>query len=190
MTFEQAFKKIKTKFDNVDASKLQDMALQITLSDEDCGGTLYAAVKNSALEVEPYDYKDNDAVIDITKVSLTSILDGKASVDAEIEKGALSVKGDFDKFSAFAAAVKPAPKKVAAKKTTTKKAVAPKKAATPKKAEEKKTAVKTEAKKTTAAKAPAKTEAKKSEVKAAATKTANKAETKTEAKKTTAKTTK
>ena len=89
MTFEQAFKRIKTKFENVDATNLQDTALQITFSDEDCGGTFYAAVKDGILAVEPYDYKDNDAVIDVTRASLAAILDKKSSVEKEVEKGSL-----------------------------------------------------------------------------------------------------
>lgn len=128
MTFEQAFKRIKTKFENVDASKLQDMALQITLSDEDCGGTFYAAVRNGEMAVEPYDYKDNDAVIDVTRASLTAILSGKASIDKEIEKGNLTVKGDLEKVASVKSAIKIPEKKEAAKKTV-KKSVAKKSAA-------------------------------------------------------------
>lgn len=140
MTFEQAFKRIKTKFGNVNASKLEDMAIQITFSDEDCGGTFYAAVKNGVLEVEPYDYRDNDAVIDVTRTALASILDGKSSVEKEIEKGTLSVKGNLEKVAAVKDAIvvpvkKPAVRKTpAAKKTTTKKTAETKK-------EEKKSAV-------------------------------------------------
>ena len=122
MTFEQAFKRIKTKFENVDATNLQDMALQITFSDEDCGGTFYAAVKEGALSVEPYDYKDNDAVIDVTRASLAAILDKKSNVEKEVEKGALSVKGNLEKAAAFVDAIKVPEKKTTAKKTTVKKA--------------------------------------------------------------------
>ena len=39
MTFEAAFKKLKEKFANVKPEMLDDMAIQITLSEEDCGGT-------------------------------------------------------------------------------------------------------------------------------------------------------
>ena len=144
MTFEQAFKRIKTKFENVDATNLQDMALQITFSDEDCGGTFYAAVKEGALSVEPYDYKDNDAVIDVTRASLAAILDKKSNVEKEVEKGALSVKGNLEKAAAFVDAIKVPEKKTTAKKTTVKKA-APK--TTAKKAETKTTTKKTAEKK-------------------------------------------
>ncbi len=175
MTFEQAFKRIKTKFENVDASKLQDMALQITLSDEDCGGTLYAAVKDGALAVEPYDYKDNDAVLDVTKAALVSILTGKTSIEKEIENGNLTVKGNLEKVASVKDAII-IPKKAPAKKAPAKKAPAKKTAA---KKETAKPAVKAAPAKKAETK-PVKTEpAKKAEVKPAKAEPVKKAETKT-----------
>lgn len=174
MTFEQAFKRIKTKFENVDASKLQDMALQITLSDEDCGGTLYAAVKDGALAVEPYDYKDNDAVLDVTKAALVSILTGKTSIEKEIENGNLTVKGNLEKVASVKDAII-IPKKAPAKKAPAKKAPAKKTAA---KKETAKPAVNAAPAKKAETK-PVKAEpAKKAEVKPAKAEPVKKAETK------------
>ena len=126
MTFEAAFKKLKEKFKNVDAAALEDMAIQITISDEDCGGTFYAAVRNHVLAVEPYDYKDNDAVVDVTRAALTSLLDGKTTIDKAIEKGDMTVMGDLQKVAAIRQALKLPEKKPAAKKPAAKKAPAPK----------------------------------------------------------------
>lgn len=106
MTFEAAFKRLKTKFENVDATVLDDMAIQITLTDEDSCGTFYAQIKSNELFVEPYDYKDNDAVIAITRKSLGAILDSKSSFDKAIEKGEATVAGDLDKFEAFKNSIK------------------------------------------------------------------------------------
>lgn len=106
MTFEAAFKRLKTKFENVDATVLNDMAIQITLTDEDSCGTFYAQIKSNKLFVEPYDYKDNDAVIAITRKSLSAILDSKSSFDKAIEKGEATVAGDLDKFEAFKNSIK------------------------------------------------------------------------------------
>ena len=155
MTFEVAFKRLKEKFNNVDPALLDDMAIQITMSDEDCGGTFYAAVKDHVLAVEPYDYKDNDAVIDITRKALAAILDGKMTFDKAVEKGEATLMGNLGKIAAVKDAIK-AP--VKAEKKTVKKTVAKKtetKKAEPKKAEAKKAetpkAKKTTAKKTTKA---------------------------------------
>lgn len=161
MTFEAAFKKLKEKFANVKPEMLDDMAIQITLSDEDCGGTFYAQVKDKSLYVEPYDYKDNDAVIDITRKALASILDGKSTFEKAVEKGEATVMGNIDKISAVKAAIvppvkKPAVKKTtAAKKTTAKKEEPVKKAEAAKKAEPAKKA-ETVKKAESAKKAPAK----------------------------------
>lgn len=122
MTFETAFKRLKDKFANVDATVLEDMAIQITLSDEDCGGTFYAAVRNHVLAVEPYDYKDNDAVIDVTRAALASLLDGKTTIDKAIEKGDMSVMGDLQKVAAIRNALKIPEKKPTSRKKAAEKA--------------------------------------------------------------------
>lgn len=113
MTFETALKKIKAKFEEVDASKLADMAVQVTLTDEDCGGTLYFKAAEGKVVVEGYDYRDNDAVIDIDRKALNDILSGKLTLDKAIEKGLATAKGDFDKLATLNDAI---PKYVAPSK--------------------------------------------------------------------------
>ncbi len=160
MTFEKAFEAIKKKFADADAKDVRDFALQITLSDEDCGGTFYAAVRDGVLAVEPYDYKENDAVMDISKADFAALVSGRISLDKAVEKGA-SLKGDASVVDALKATLKKAPKKPAPKK-------AAEKTETPKTAPVKPAAEKTEAPKTAPAKkAPAakKTAAKQSAVK-------------------------
>lgn len=125
MTFENALKKIKTAFENADVSKLADMAVQVTLSDEDCGGTFYFKSENGTLEVEGYDYRDNDAVIDIARKSLMDILAGKTTLDIAVEKGTATVKGDFEKLDTLKDAI---PEYIApSRKKTEKKTEAPEK---------------------------------------------------------------
>ena len=165
MTFENALKKIKTEFAKADASKLADMAVQVTMTDEDCGGTFYFKASNGELAVEGYDYRDYDAVIDIARKALMDILAGKTTLDAAIEKGMATAKGDFSKLDTLKDAIAPykAPaKKTPAKKTPAKKAPA-KKVETKKAEPVKKAEVKVETKKAE----PKKVEAKKAEVKPA-----------------------
>ena len=139
--------KVKEKFNNADASNTSDFAIQITMTDEDCGGTFYAEVKNGTLAVEPYDYYDNNLVLDITKSDLLAVLSGRSSLDKAIANGDAAVKGDASKLADLKATIKKAPaKKAAAKKAPAKKEAAPKKEA-PK--AETKTAAKTTTKKTT-----------------------------------------
>ena len=115
MTFEKAFEAIKKKFADADAKDVRDFALQITLSDEDCGGTFYTAVRGGVLAVEPYDYKENDAVMDISKADFAALVSGRISLDKAVEKGA-SLKGDASVVDALKATLKKAPKKPAPKK--------------------------------------------------------------------------
>ena len=167
MTFEQAFLKVKEKFDNADAKGVADFAIQVTFTDEDCGGTFYAEVKDGKLAVEPYDYVDNNAVLNITKAALLAVLSGRSSLDKAIANGDAYVQGDASKVADWKATIKKAPaKKTAAKKTTAaKKAPAKKTTTAAKKAPAKKTTA-TAKKAAPAAKAEAKTEVKAAPAKA------------------------
>ena len=186
MTYEQAFLKIKEKFDNADASNVSDFAIQITFMDEDCSGIFYAEVKDGALYVEPYDYNDNSLAITITKSALLAYLGGRSSLDKAIANGDAYVeRGDVEKMEALKSTIKKAP----AKKTPAKKAPAKKtetKTAT-KKAPAKKTETKTAAKAAPAKKTETKVApAKKAEPKTTAKPVETKTTTKTTATKTTA----
>ena len=122
MTFENAVKKIREKFNELDASKLVDMAVQVTLTDEDCGGTLYFKVADGAVEVEGYDYRDNDVILDIERKALMDIISGKSTLEKAVEKGQATAKGDYARLESIKDAVKPAVKKTPVKKATAKKA--------------------------------------------------------------------
>lgn len=143
MTFEKAFDSIKKKFADADVKDISDFALQVTLSDEDCGGTFYIAVQSGVLAVEPYDYKDNNAVLDIAKSDLLAIIGGRKSIDKAVESGA-SLKGDAAVIDSLKAMFKTPAKKAPAKKAAAKKTAAKK--AAPKKAAVKKPAAKAEKK--------------------------------------------
>ena len=97
MTFEKAFESVKKKFINSDASGVDDFAVQITLTDNDCGGTFYAEVKQGVLNVEPYDYRDNNAALTISKTALLSYLGKRTSLDRAISDEGSSVYGDTTK---------------------------------------------------------------------------------------------
>ena len=144
MTFEKKFETLKKSFVKADLEKLtESFALQVNMTDEDCGGTFYVAYVDGTLAVEPYDYKDNTAVVT-----------GSSADVAKLAKGtvAVAVEGNAAQVEMFAASfVKPAAKKPAAKKAAPAKKPAAK--------VEKKAEVKAEAK-PVAKKAEVKTEAK------------------------------
>lgn len=179
MTFEKRFDQFKKELTKCDTKDLpKDLAMQVTMTDEDCGGTFYVANIDGNFAVEPYDYKDNTVNITASAKTLKDLLAGKLDGPDALFRGLVEVNGNLEHALAVTAlkpvapAKKPAAKKTAAKKPATKK-TATKKAAT-KTAEEKKPA----AKKTTTKKAATKAA---EEKKPAAKKTAEK---KTAAKKT------
>ena len=144
MTFEKKFETLKKSFVKADLEKLtESFALQVNMTDEDCGGIFYVAYVDGTLAVEPYDYKDNTAVVT-----------GSSADVAKLAKGtvAVAVEGNAAQVEMFAASfVKPVAKKPAAKKAAPAKKPAAK--------VEKKAEVKAEAK-PVAKKAEVKTEAK------------------------------
>ncbi len=163
MTFEQAFLKIKAKFDGADLSKLvNDFAIQVNMTDEDAGGAFYIQSADGKLFVEPYDYHDNTADVTLKRLDLVKILDGKLTVEKALESGKLYVNGNADDLKVAASVIKAPAKKAAPKKTAAKKAEVK---AEVKKEEPKKVEVKKEAPKKVEAKAevkkPAKAPAKK-----------------------------
>ncbi|MEE0944099.1 MAG: SCP2 sterol-binding domain-containing protein [Clostridia bacterium] len=122
MTFEQAFLKIKAKFDSADLSNLKnEFAIQVNMTDEDCGGAFYIQFTDGKLFVEPYDYRDNTADVTLNRQDFNKILDKKLSVATALESGRLYINGNAEDFIALAGVVK------APEKKTVKKAAAPKK---------------------------------------------------------------
>ncbi len=193
MTFEKKFAEFKKELEKRNASELPtDLAMQVTMTDEDCGGTFYIANIDGNFAVEPYDYVDNTVNIAAAAATLKDLLAGKLDGPDAMFRGLIEVNGNTAHALAVlgmkkkAAAKKPAAKKTAAKKPAAKK-TATKKAAAPKKAAEKKAAAPKKAAEKKAA-APKKAAEKKAAPKAAEKKTATKtAAKKPAAKKTAAK---
>lgn len=180
MTYAEKFQSLKTAFEKANTKKFNaDFAVQITMTDEDCGGTFYIEYKNGTYAVEPYDYVDNNVAVTSSAASVAKLSKGTVAKD-------LDVFGDETVVATLASALKPAKKaakKAPAKKTATKTAAkkAPAKKTETKKAEVKKeVAKKATTTKTTATKTAAKPVAKKAPAKKApAKKTVAKKDTKT-----------
>ena len=64
MTFIEKFEEIKKKIGTPDLSKLtESFAVQVNMTDADCGGAFYIAYIGGNLAIEPYDYHDHTAMI-------------------------------------------------------------------------------------------------------------------------------
>lgn len=151
MTFIEKFEEIKKKIGAPDLSKLNEsFAVQVNMTDADCGGAFYIAYIGGNLAIEPYDYHDHTAMIYAKSKDLIDALVGKVDMLAAVMSGKIEVYGNIDHVTALATLHKPrakraAAKKPAAKKTAEKKPAEKKPAA--KKAPAKKAAEKTAEKK-------------------------------------------
>ena len=144
MTFIEKYYHLKNKYAaKADTTKFKDsfIAAQITMSDEDCGGTMYAAYIDGSFSFEPYDYHDNTVAIIINSALLEECIKGKADPVKAYLDGQLQAWGNLDHALQLIEALK-GKKRVCKKKTEEAapaceevKEAAPKKRACKKKAE-------------------------------------------------------
>ena len=147
MTFIEQFEEFKKKINALNTKTLpQDLAIQVNIVDDDCGGAFYIANISGDFAIEPYDYRDFTAMLTASADVYTNILAGKLDATDAYFRGILQIEGNLDHALALAslkkkpakkaAAKKPAKKaaakKPAAKKTAAKKAAPAKKAEAPK----------------------------------------------------------
>ena len=125
VTFIEKFDALKAKYGKIDESKLGDsFAIQVEMTDDDCGGIFYVAYVNSVFAIEPYDYHDNTAAITTSSKVLENVLSGKADPVAQFLTGKLKVKGNLDHALMLVNLMKKEPKKRAPRKTAAKAAEA------------------------------------------------------------------
>lgn len=97
MTYEQVVAKVKTAFENADASKIEGVvALQINLEGKNVNGIFYIEVKDRNVNVEPYEYYDRNAVVTVNPTNLLKIVDGKLDPVEAYNKGKVAVDGDVN----------------------------------------------------------------------------------------------
>lgn len=139
MTFIEKFDSLKAAYGKIDEGKLTDsFAVQVEMTDEDCGGIFYVAYMNGVFAIEPYNYYDHTAAIAVSSAVLENILSCKADPMEEFFAGNLKVDGDVGHALMLVELLKKEPKtevkevkaevkaevKVAESKKTTKKTAA------------------------------------------------------------------
>ena len=112
------FEKLSKKLLNADASKFNEsFAIQVNMTDEDCGGIFYIANINNVFSVQPYDYHDHTAMLTALADDALKVLTGKLSLDNGIKSGRFTVEGNPEHIRIVAAAFPTPAKKTATKKT-------------------------------------------------------------------------
>lgn len=118
MTYEEIVAKAKKEFGSADVSSYKGhLALQINVTGEG-EGIFYAEISEGKLFIEPYDYKNNDAVLTAGGSDIIDILSGKLDPVKAFESGKLSVTGDLSKALSIQPVIEN--NKKTAKKTTRK----------------------------------------------------------------------
>ena len=98
MTFVNAFEKIREKLAGKEPKNAtENFAVQISLTNKDCGGVFYVQQKDGRLYVEPYDYIDNDADIRLTYITFCKLIDGRITIDEALKKNLMTIDGDSKK---------------------------------------------------------------------------------------------
>ena len=118
MTFDEILTKVRTIAQKVDASGMGFLAVQVNLTGDN-GGVFYVEVKDGAIAVEPYEYKENDIKVTASADDILLITSGKISYTELLSDG--RAYGDGIKASKLDAI---AFKEAAAKKTAAKKPAA------------------------------------------------------------------
>ncbi len=175
MTFIKKFEALRKKFIGADTTPLESkIAMQVNMTDEDCGGTFYIEADKGMLSVEPYDYYDHTVMITLSADDFAALADKKESLAELCERGRVMLEGDFSHAEAVFAIAVQKPKR-ATKPRTAKKAddteKKPVKKTTEKKAAAKRGTKKTAATPTKAAAEPKTVTAKADTIKVASVKT-------------------
>lgn len=121
MNFIEKFAKIKKKFNKINSSKLnEDIAIQVNMVDDDCGGAFYISNINDIFSVEPYDYHDYTAMITAKAADFEKLIGRKLELEKALADGIIAVDGSIAHVTAivelFPKTEKKAPKKTAVKK--------------------------------------------------------------------------
>jgi putative sterol carrier protein len=98
MTYEEIVAKAKELLTGADTSEINEshLAYQVNVVGEG-EGTFYIEYDNGTINVEPYDYKDNDACFTAKAKLLLDIVAGKANPVQSFLTGKLKVDGNIDK---------------------------------------------------------------------------------------------
>ena len=98
MNYQQAFDKIRTKlFGKAKISaKYGDFAIQVEMTNKDCGGIFYLQRKGNDFYVEPYDYYDNNAALSISYLNFSKLVDGRLKLSDAVSKKLISISGDAE----------------------------------------------------------------------------------------------
>ncbi len=97
MTYEEVVKKVKTAAKKADVSSVKEhVAFQFNITG-DGAGAFYVEIKDGAVNVEPYDYYDRNALITGSADTIVKMMSGKLDPMLAFTTGKIKVEGDLGK---------------------------------------------------------------------------------------------
>ncbi len=95
LTYESIVETVRKRFADVDVSNVPGtVAYQFNIVGK-VEGIFYVEIKDGQLHVEPYDYKDRNAVITMNGTNLIKLINGKLDPVLAFTTGKLKVDGDL-----------------------------------------------------------------------------------------------
>ena len=111
MTYEEIVATAKKEMSKCDASDYKGhLAVQVDITGEG-EGSFYMEFNNGTIDVQPYDYRDNDCKLIASAETLNGIISGKKDAVAAFMTGKLKVQGSVDKALEFQNIINGKPKK-------------------------------------------------------------------------------
>lgn len=97
MTYQEMFGRVEQLLAAADASGIgEHLAFQFNITGEGAGA-FYLEVKEGRVSVQPYEYRDRDALFTCSAETLFKIAQGKTDPVAAVMLGKLRVEGNIEK---------------------------------------------------------------------------------------------
>ena len=125
MKYEEIVAKAKELLEGKEAEVKEHLAVQVNVTGEG-EGIFYIEAKDGKLDVQPYDYKDNDCVLIASAENLIKIVSGELDPVLAFTTGKLKIEGSVDKALEFKGVITSLKKEKSAAKPQTPKAQTPK----------------------------------------------------------------
>lgn len=101
MSFLKSVDDVKERLKNLDTHHLDEhIALEVRLDGAD-EGTFYIELDKEKINIEPYEYKDNDAVIKAKSNILMRFISKKLDIENALVKNTLKIDGNINKVFRF-----------------------------------------------------------------------------------------
>ncbi len=105
MKFDELLTKVRNLASKKDVSDHDFLAVQVNISGKE-SGVFYVEVKDSKINVEPYEYNDRNCAITISLTDFNKLIDGKLDPILAFGTGKLKVDGDVGKALEFSKLLK------------------------------------------------------------------------------------